>query len=157
MKAGHALSKEKITSLVFTGHFIKAAIARGIANKAMPSTGIFRNLLLLWSRRRREMAVGDRRWGSRPYRADRALGARPRSATRAFSPEGDGGGGVALMGQSLGIVAIDRASGGAGTNARVLSPSIQPLAPEALLRTSGPLRPSNDARWGNPEVDRTQK
>ena len=34
--------KKKITSLVFTDNSIKAAIARGMANKAMPPTGIVR-------------------------------------------------------------------------------------------------------------------
>ena len=88
------------------------------------------------------MAVGDQRWGSRPYRADRALGARSRSATRAPPSEGDdGGGGEGLIGQSRGNAAIDKASGGAGASARAWSPSMQPLAPEASLRTSGKLRP----------------
>ena len=32
-------------NLVFSGHSIKAAIARGMANRAMPSTGIVRSLI----------------------------------------------------------------------------------------------------------------
>ena len=65
------------------------------------------------------MTVGDKRWGSRPYRADQALGARPSSATRASPPEGDDGDdGEGLIGQSRGNVAIDKPSGGAGTSAR---------------------------------------
>ena len=38
--------KEKITSLVFTVHSINAAIARGMANKAMPFTGIVRSTIV---------------------------------------------------------------------------------------------------------------
>ena len=125
-----------------TNHLIKAAIARGMANNAMPSTGIVCIFLLLWPRRRREMTVGDRRWGSRPYRVDQTPGARTRSATRAYLPEGDDGdGGEGLMGLSRGNAAEDRASGGAGTSARAWSPLMQPHAPGVLLRTSRPHRP----------------
>ena len=88
------------------------------------------------------MTVGDRRWGSRSHRAEQALGARSRSATRAFPPEGDGGGGgESFIGLSRGNAAIDRASGGAGTSALAWSPSMQRLAPEVSLRTSVLLRP----------------
>ena len=58
------------------------------------------------------------------------------------------------MGQSRGHVAMDRAPGGAGTRARAWSPSMQPLAPEVFLHTSGPLRPPSDEQWGTSEVDR---
>ena len=88
------------------------------------------------------MAVSDQRWGSRQYRADQALGARTRSAMRVFYPEGDNGdGGEGLTGQSRVNVAIDRASGGEGTSARALSPSMQLHSPEVFLRTSVPIRP----------------
>ena len=99
--------------------------------------------MALWSRRRRERTVGDQRRGSRPYRADQALGARTRPSPWASHPEGDDGdgGGEGLMGQSRRNVAIDRASDGAATSARASSPSMQPLALEVSLRTSGPLRP----------------
>ena len=101
------------------------------------------------------MTVADRHWGSRPCRADRTLGARTRSAMRAFFLEGDGGGGgEGPMEQSRGNVAIDRASGGAGTIARAWSPSMQPLAPEVFLRTSGSLRQPSDEKWGTQELDR---
>ena len=135
------ISKET-SQASFTNHFIKAAIARGIAIIAMPSTGIVRGLLLFWPRRRREMTVGDQRWGSRPCREDRALWERTQSATRTPLPEGDDGDGSGgLMGQSRGSVAIDRGSGGAGTGARAWSLSMKPLAPKMFLRTSGPIRP----------------
>ena len=58
----------------FKNHFIKAAIARGMANKTMLSTGVVHRLFALWPRRRREMTVCDQRWGSRPHRADQTLG-----------------------------------------------------------------------------------
>ena len=54
--------------------------------------------------------------------------------------------------QQLGT--LGRASGCAGASARAWGPSTQPLAPEVSLRTSGPLRPPNDERWGTPGVDR---
>ena len=49
---------------------------------------------------------------------------------------------------------VVRASGDAGTSARAWSPSMQPLAPEVFLFTSGPLRPPSDEQWDTPEVDR---
>jgi hypothetical protein len=55
--------------------------------------------------------------------------------------------------QQLGT--LGRASGCAGASARAWGPSTQPLASEVSLRTSGPLRPPSDERWGTPEVDRT--
>ena len=67
------------------------------------------------------MKVRDQRFGSKPHRADQALGARSRSATRAFPPEGDDGdSGEGPIGQSRGNVAMDRVS----------------LAPEVFLRTT---------------------
>ena len=88
------------------------------------------------------MEVGDQRWGRRPYRADQALGGTDSIREASFSSEGDdGGGSESLMEPSRGNVAIDRASGGAGTSARAWSPLMQPLAPGVLLRTSVPLRP----------------
>ena len=50
------------------------------------------------------------------------------------------------MGQSRDDMEIDRASGGAGTSARSRSFPMQPLAPEVVLRTSGPLRPPRSSR-----------
>ena len=74
--------------------------------------------------RRRDSAIlAKERWGSRPYRADQALGERNRSAPRTSLSEGDDGhGGECLMGQSQYNVAIGRASGNAGTSARAWSP-----------------------------------
>ena len=101
------------------------------------------------------MTVGDQRWERRPYRADQALGARTRSAPRAFLPEGNNGDSCGgLMGQSRGNVAIDGASGSAGTSSRAWSLLMQQLAPKVVLRTSGPLRPPSDAQWGTREVER---
>ena len=88
-------------------------MARGMANKAMPSTWIVRSAIALMTQKTprddsRRSALGKQ-----------ALGARSRSATRAAPSEGDdGGGGEGPIGQSRGKVAINRASGGAGTSAR---------------------------------------
>ena len=59
------------------------------------------------------------------------------------------------MGKSRSYMVIGRASGGAGTSSRAWGPSMQPLAPEVFLSTSGPLRPPSDEQWGTPEIDRT--
>ena len=90
------------------------------------------------------MTVVDRRWGSRPCSTGQTRYWGHGLDQRREPPlpeDDDGGGGEGLMGQSRGNVAIDRASGGAGAGARAWSPSMQPLAPEVPLRTSGPLRP----------------
>ena len=38
----------EVAGLVLTGHFIKAVIANGMANKVMPSTGIVRSLFVFY-------------------------------------------------------------------------------------------------------------
>ena len=118
---------------------MKAAIARGIANKAVPSTGIVRSLFAFMIRE-------TPRYGSRQSAlGKKAVQGRP-GAWGAVSISGDGGGGEGLMGQSQGNVAIDKAPRGAGTSARAWNPPMQPLAPEVFLRSSGRFRPQRGAQ-----------
>ena len=76
---------------------------------------------------------------------------------RGLDQRREGDGGEVLMGQSRGNVAIGRASGVAGTNTRAWSPSMQPLATEVTLRTSGPIRPPSNEQWGTPELEKTPR